>query len=438
MKKLAIWAMIASLLLGAVPMAVSAEGEEGMAGEGEEPPVVAADAGEEVPTETTVGDLYEYTVTGDGYAKLTKFKPGASYQGAVEIPSMVDDYFVIDIASGCFLGCTGITSVKIPEDITDMGSSVFWQCTSLESFEVAPGNPYFSVQDGILFGDEGKFLIAYPAAKSGDSYTTPSKVEEIAPGAFNYAQNLKEIHVSKGVTNIDNWVFGFSALEKAEIAGTVEQIDDYAFAYCDNLSDVKLEEGIQKIYNASFAFCPSLIQITLPSTIEHIGQYAFCATGLTCVTIPSRVERVDFCAFGYDENYKAIPSFVVYGEKNSFAQEYCTTSDPENDYENHFKFIEVENADKPYELANGSFSAPDVVVDAESEADEVVQEGEPSASEKIGAGLKSSKSMQMLLGVGGGMLVLVAVILIVAFSLNPKRKAKSGKKPESAKKNEND
>ena len=34
--------------------------------------------------------------------------------------------------------------------------------------------------------------------------------------------------------------------------------------------------------------------------------------------------------------------------------------------------------------------------------------------------------------------LLVAVILIVAYSLNPKRKAKSGKKGASAKKNEND
>ena len=436
MKKLAVWAALAALLLGTAPLTALAEGEEGMAVEGEVAPPEAAPA-EDAPAETTPADLFEYSVTPDGFAKLTKFKPGASYTGEVEIPSKIDDYFVIDLANGCFMECSGITCVKFPDDVTDIGSDVFLGCTSLERFEVAAGNPYFSVKDGVLYGDEEKFLIAYPAAKEGENFSTPAGVEEIAPGAFGFAQNLREITVSEGVTHIDSWAFAHCPnLEKVSIPATMEQIDDYAFAYCDKLSDVRLAEGLQKIYNATFAYCPSLIQITLPSTIEHIGQYAFCATGLTCVTIPSRVERVDYCAFGYDADFNPVSGFTVYGEKNSFAQEYCTASDPENDYQNHFKFVEIENADQPYELQSGEFEAPDGVDNPaapDAEETELRQEGEPSASEKLGAGLMGSPTMKLLLGVGGGILVLVAVILIVAYSLSPKRKVKkaSNKKNES-------
>ena len=441
MKKSVLLCIFLASLLLAAPVTAFAEGEEAPA---------AAEAGDTPAAEEDIpvgmeNDMFEYEVTNDGYAKLKKFKPGASYSGPVEIPSKINDYFVIDICNGCFMECSGITSVSLPDDVTDIGDNVFLGCTALESFSVNPANPYFSVQDGVLLADNAEFLIAYPAAKAGDTYITPAGVNEIAPGAFGFAQNLKEVTVSQGVTNIDNWAFAHSNIEKVHIAGSVEQIDDYAFAYCNALSDVELGNGIQKIYHAAFANCPALTSITLPASLELVGQYAFCGTGMTSVTIPRSVEKIDFCAFGYDADFNAVSGFTIYGEPNTMAQEYCTTADPDNDYQNNFKFVAVENADKP----NGSSAeeaaeeATEIITGADGEEiaiPAVIEQetGELTFGEKIGAALKGNTKVKMILGIGGGVLILLACGLIAAFMKSPKRKAKGKGKKSSAPKKKTD
>jgi hypothetical protein len=304
-------------------------------------------------------------------------------------------------------------------------------CTSLERFIVEEGNPYYSTtDDGVLVADNGAFLVAYPAAKPDETYTTPQGIDEIAPGAFSFAQNLKEINVTEGVIAIDNWAFAHSNIEKASIAGSVYQIDDYAFSYCNNLSEVELGQGIKKIYHAAFANDPALTHIALPATLELVGQYAFCGTGMQSVTIPRSVEDISYCAFGYDADFRAVPGFTVYGEANTMAQTYCTTADAENDYQNNFKFVAVEDADMP---ADGSAPVEEEIATEVVTADDgkeiavpVIQEetGEPTLTEKLGAGLKGNTKVLLMLGVGGTVLIVLACALIVSFLKSPKRRAK--------------
>ena len=434
-KKAFALALTASLLL--CPLTASAEEDAAL------DPGYVDPENDEAAAPANGDDLFEVEYTNDGYCKIKKFKPGASYSGPVDIPSKVGDYFVIDICNGAFMECSGVTSVSLPDDITDIGDNVFLGCTALESFSVAPGNPYFSVQDGILFGDNGEFLIAYPAAKAGDSYITPAGVNEIAPGAFGFAQNLKDVVISNGVTNIDNWAFAHSNIEKVHIAGTVEQIDDYAFSYCNNLSEVEFGHGLKKIYHAAFANDPALTHVALPATLELVGQYAFCGTGMQSVTIPRSVEDISYCAFGYDADFRAVPDFTVYGEANTMAQTYCTTADAENDYQNNFKFVAVEDADKP---ADGSAPVAEEIATEVVTADDgkeiavpVIQEetGEPTLTEKLGAGLKGNTKVLVMLGVGGTVLIILACALIASFLKSPKRKAKRSA-PKSAPKKKSD
>ena len=51
--------------------------------------------------------------------------------------------------------------------------------------------------------------------------------------------------------------------------------------------------------------------------------------------------------------------------------------------------------------------------------------GKASIFEEIGAGLFGNKKLQLILGIGGGVAVILAIVLIVAFAKKPKN---SGKK----------
>lgn len=422
------WLLLAAaLLLTAAPLTAFAEGEE----EDNEEEVL----GEELPEEDTEESeeiLYTYGLDAEGNAELYDFIPSDTYEGPVVIPAEIEGHPVDLIGNACFMNAAGITEVTIPANITDMGESVFFGCTSLETFHVEPGNPYYATtSDGVLVADNGSFLVAYPAALEGEKYTIPAGVDEIAPGAFGFAQNLREVVVPDGVNFIDNWSFAYSAIEKISIAGSVVQIDDYAFAYCTKLSDVELGSGIEVIYHAAFYCDEALKQITLPNTLTMIGQYAFCGTGMPCVTIPNSLEVISFCAFGYDSSLTAMPDFIIYGEPYTMAQQYATDYDLENDYENHFEFIAVVDASIPYELGGGMLyeEAQDdgILTETNENGDVIVLEtdenGNPiDPADELGAGLKGNKRLQLMLGIGGGIAVVLAVILVVAYAKKPKKK----------------
>lgn len=379
---------------------------------------------------TAAPKQFTYAINNEGGAELYDFIPSKTFKGECTIPSEVDGHPVVYIGNACFLDAKGLTSVTIPAGVTDMGNDVFLGCTSLKSVKVAKDNPYYTVEDDILYADSKKMLCLYPAAREGTAYTVPAPVEEIAPSAFAYAQNLREVTLPDNVRYIDSYAFAYSNLEKVSISGKAEILDDFAFSSCEKLSSVTLGNGLKNIYNATFYDCPALTQITLPDTLTFIGQYAFCSTGLESVTIPASLETISYCAFGYDGNpsedsLTPKASFTIYGEKNTMAQEYATTRDEDNDYENHFTFVAVEDANEPYELGKGTL-ATEKTATAASEGTETEGETESGAKaplgQKVGAGLFENTRLLWIIGIGGGAALILAVVLIVVFVKKPKKK----------------
>jgi hypothetical protein len=221
------------------------------------------------------------------------------------------------------------------------------------------------------------------------------------------------------------------------------QIDSYSFAYCENLSEVTLGNGMEKIMHAAFAYDDKITQVTLPSTLKTVGQYAFCGTGLSCITIPNSLEEISYCAFGYDGDMKAIHDFVIYGEPYSMAQQYAVAEDEENDYKNNFNFIAVEDASIPYELGGGKLYVAEDSTPEENSSDdgtviaETDENGNPvNMDDRIGAGLFGNKRLQLFLGIGGGIAILLAVLLLISYLKRPRdteaEKAEKTDEPDKA------
>ncbi len=60
----------------------------------------------------------------------------------------------------------------------------------------------------------------------------------------------------------------------------------WASFYGARLTEVVIEEGVKSIAQEAFAGEEALSKVTIPSTIEIIGDYAFAATALKSLTIP--------------------------------------------------------------------------------------------------------------------------------------------------------
>ena len=88
------------------------------------------------------------------------------------------------------------------------------------------------------------------------------------------------------------------SLQSITLPSTLEHISDWAFNGCRNLNEVELNEGIQRIGSRSFQFCTSLQSVNIPSTVSEIGWNAFWGcTNLRDIVIRNERIQIDDKAF---------------------------------------------------------------------------------------------------------------------------------------------
>ena len=115
-------------------------------------PTAALAANDTVAYAVTGGNIYFDKATG------TITDCGWNVTEAV-IPNKIEGIPVTSIGSYAFEGCTGLTSVTIPNSVTSIVSWAFSDCTGLTSLNVAKGNAYYSSYDGVLFDKDKTTLI---------------------------------------------------------------------------------------------------------------------------------------------------------------------------------------------------------------------------------------------------------------------------------------
>lgn len=182
------------------------------------------------------------------------------------------------LETGLFSDCTALKTLTIPTGVTEVASAAFWNCTALYSFEVAEENTALTAQEGVLYNKDVTQLIRYPAGKTGETYTLPDTVTELAEEAFSYNAHLKSIR----------------------LPGRLQEVAASAFYLCSSLETVVLDEGITTIHEKAFASCTSLVGLSLPSTLTTIGDKAFNNNdSLQTVTLPENLTTINSGAFSY-------------------------------------------------------------------------------------------------------------------------------------------
>lgn len=273
---------------------------------------------------------------------------------AVSIPSTIGAVPVVSIKGGYFGGlfqsdveAKQITSLTIPQTVTNVAGDVFSGCTNIEYLNLDMP----TVQDGFrnLTGLKTLKIGEHTQTIASDAFSGCSNIETLTldiatvGDCFSGLSNLKTIVLRDPVTtvndnaftgctgvtdltigkslvnesdvvfapfknsivnltanckNIYKWFTGSTSLLSVSLGKNVQTIGNDAFNNCQKLATTNFSEGLVSVGNKAFYYCRGLQAALLPSTVNSIGESAFQhCDNMKQVNIPEGVKIIQNLTF---------------------------------------------------------------------------------------------------------------------------------------------
>ena len=183
-------------------------------------------------------------------------------------PKNLDEEYTIRkgtkvICDRAFWACEQLSSIHIPDSVTNIGDGAIGHCFNLSSIHI------------------------------------PDSVTSIGNGAFVDCKSLKSIHIPNSVTSIGDAVFGrcFN-LSSIHIPDSVTSIGDRAFYNCKSLTPIHIPDSVTSIGYQAFVGCKNLSFIHIPDSVTSIGDRAFVGCEkLTSITLPLGMKTININPF---------------------------------------------------------------------------------------------------------------------------------------------
>lgn len=251
-----------------------------------------------------------------------------------------------EISDHTFSGCTSLTTITIPKNVTKKVTSAF-EDSSIEEVEFAEGSRTVACQ---LFTNcitlKKVYLAntvqtirasAFKGCKKLCEINFPEGLEEIHYNAFQGCASLKKITIPKSLKNGGTNCFAGSGLEKITFEEGIINIPSELFSGCTGIGQISLPDSVRTIGYAAFSGCqsltvtklpPQLIEIgnnafynckkitsaEFPDTLEKIGDYAYFGTSISNITLASHITSIGYYAFNRNT--------IIHGEDETQAESY--------------------------------------------------------------------------------------------------------------------
>ena len=187
------------------------------------------------------------------------------------ITSVVVEEGITKIPDTAFAYADNLVTVSVPSTVTYIGTTAFWSNYSLESINVAEENTAYKDIDGVLFTEDEKTLVAYPANKSGTEYTIPANVTKIEESAFSFNISLESLTIPDTVTTLGEYTFESSELDTIIVGNGITEIPRGCFAR-SSVKTVVISDSVKAINYAAFWTAFELETLIIGSGAETIAN----------------------------------------------------------------------------------------------------------------------------------------------------------------------
>lgn len=291
--------------------------------------VCAGTISAEIIERVSIGDLMYNLDTEKAVAEVTyRTQDQTNYStlsGAVVIPETVEyaesTFRVTSIGMGAFAFCENISTITLPVTITNIGMYAFHECHSLSSINLPEG--LVSIGEAAFYKCGSLLPITIPSTLTtfglhpfvdcvnmtkvtilsnsvvSAVYTKESNLSHV------FGKQVTEIVLGEGVTAIGEYAFnGFVNLQKVTIPSSVESIGNSAFGECV-LKDVNINSNSiigakYSKYSGTLAgiFGDAVENYYLGDDVTTIGDCAFYnGTNIKSLHLPAQMTSIGEGAF---------------------------------------------------------------------------------------------------------------------------------------------
>lgn len=255
--------------------------------------------------------LLRTVVVCNGVKIISGFR-GCNSMTSISVPDSVTE-----IETLAFQNCSSLENINIPSSVTKIGSGAFGGCQKLNNITLESENAHYSLIDNCLIENESKTLIA---VCNCDAITIPSdgSVTRIEQYAVCNGNSVTSITVPNSVTYINvNSFYGCWKLTSITLpfVGTNKEGTPRSGEF-GSIFGHKVEDPLpgspryyapQALKNVvitsgatigGFLECRNIESITLPHGVKNINRQAFAGCSkLKSINIPNSVESIGDDAF---------------------------------------------------------------------------------------------------------------------------------------------
>lgn len=239
------------------------------------------------------------------------------FQNATELATAIIAISVKEIGEYAFDGCTGLTQLTVirGSGLENIGDAAFRNCPELTTLYL-PASAKDIGQD-ILNGASAlaELTVGGHALPKlfGTSAYPDSYQAEYQSTEYYLPLSLKTVIIADGSVGIEPYAYATTRIDSVSLPSSLEVIGEYAF-YGSSLSSIiqPAQSLMKEIKEYAFAECVALTSIVIPAGMDRIGARAF----YNCSALETVDFLSDYCQIGYqaflNSQWYATKSGLIY------------------------------------------------------------------------------------------------------------------------------